>query len=208
MTDDDGILRARLARLDPARQAEADGLIESPTAQEIRERVMQTIEESSTTTEDMPRTRRLGLLAGVAAGVAAIAIGAAVLSGGDSAPTQAPAPTTMALTAPAGPGTTMSSCMMFDVEILKQVPVAFGGTVVDVAPQKVTIDVDRWYKGGSADQVTVATLDSQHVSLDGVEFVKGNRYLVTATEGVVNVCGLSGPATPEFEKSFAEAFPG
>ena len=67
--------------------------------------------------------------------------------------------------------------------------------------------MDHWYRGGSADLVTVENLGGS-VALDGVEFVAGDDYLVTATDGVVNVCGFSGPATPELEASFEEAFGG
>lgn len=102
----------------------------------------------------------------------------------------------------------MGSCVAFDVAILREMPVAFGGTVVATSAGSVTLDVDRWYKGGSADQVTIATPDgTTSVALDGVEFTQGARYLVTATDGNVNTCGFSGPATAELEKAFAEAFP-
>ncbi len=37
-------------------------------------------------------------------------------------------------------------------------------------------------------------------------FRVGERYLVTATDGTVNGCGFSGPATPELERAFEEAF--
>jgi hypothetical protein len=202
MTED---LRARLARIDPARLLDA-GLAESPTAHEIRERVMQTIEDTPVAA---PRRRRAGLVAGVAASVAAVAVVAAVATSGGSAPKPAPKnPTTLALAAPAG-GPAMSMCIAFSVDLLRDMPVAFAGTVVAVTPQSVTLDVDRWYKGGSADQVTVATPDTTtSVALDGIELTQGGRYLLTASEGTVSTCGFSGPASAELEAAFGEAFPG
>jgi hypothetical protein len=57
--------------------------------------------------------------------------------------------------------------------------------------------------------VTIAQPDGQtSVALDGVSFEQGKRYLVAATEGTVNGCGFSGPATPELQKSYDEAFGG
>jgi hypothetical protein len=41
-----------------------------------------------------------------------------------------------------------------------------------------------------------------------VEVVDGQRYLLTATDGTVNGCGFIGPASPELEHAFAQAFAG
>lgn len=208
MNDDD--LRARLARVDPVRRLPAD-LTASPTAQEIRERIMQTIDDTTTPTPPaVPRWRRPALVFAAAASVAAVAIGAAVFAGGDGGGTAPDRPkTTLALTAPSsGGGATMSSCLAFDVSFLAQMPVALAGTVTEIGASSVTLDVDRWYKGGDADLVTVATPDNTSVALDGVEFTQGGRFLVAAEEGTVNGCGFSGPATAELEQAYAEAFPG
>jgi hypothetical protein len=205
MTTDDE-LRARLAARDPLAAVPTD----SPTADEIRERVMATIEQDSTTptTPSRPAWRRPALVGGVAASVAALAVGGVLLLGGDSGTTKpAKQPTTLALTLPAGD--VMASCVQFDVQFLKPMPIAFGGTVTEVGASSVTIDVDRWYKGGDADVVTLATGGSEQVALDGTEFTAGRRYLVTASEeGSVNGCGFSGPATPQLQQAYDEAFAG
>jgi hypothetical protein len=207
MNDDD--LRARLARVDPTRGS-AD--TEGPTAQEIRERVMQTIDQDVITTDPArpARWRRPALVAAAAASVAGLALGAAVLAGGDGTAKKTDrTPTTLALkAAPGGDGTTSQSCVMFDVNFLKEMPVAFAGTVTAVGAGSVTLDVDRWYKGGDADVVTVSNPDNASVALDGVEFTDGGHYLVTATDGTVNGCGFSGPASTELERAYAEAFGG
>ena len=101
-----------------------------------------------------------------------------------------------------------NSCIVFDVAFLAQMPVALAGTVTAVEPEQVTVDVDRWYRGGDADLVTIAVQSGNSVALDGVEFRQGERYLITATDGIVNGCGFSGPATPELEQAFDEAFGG
>ena len=211
MSDDD--LRARIARVDPLLRADADPTM-SPSAHEIRERVMQTIEDDTITTERPApsRWRRPALVAAAAASIAGVALGAALLGGGDSgAGKTADEPTTLALTTPVSDpnSPTMNSCLMFDVNVLKGMPVAFGGTVTEVGDGSVSLDVDKWYKGGDADVVTIATPGGNtSAALDGVEFTEGSRYLVTATEGTVNGCGFSGPATAELESSFDQAFGG
>ena len=213
MTADDTELRARLARLDPAGPGTAVEPVDGPRVASELERVMQT----DLTTEDLTRpdaparSRRPWLMGAAAAAVAAVAVTAAFLVGGGDDGGSATVPdkpkTTLALNAPAGAGgATLQSCVMFDVNFLREMPVAFGGTVTDVQPDKVTVDVDHWYKGGTADVVTVAVQDGSTVALDGVEFTKGQKYLITATDGNVNTCGFSGPATPELTKSFEEAF--
>jgi hypothetical protein len=202
-TDHDDALRARLAALDPVPPSLPVDPPTSPRAQDLLERVMLTTEQTPQAAP-APRWRKPAAVAAAAAAVVAIGVGAVAMSGGDGKPTKAP--TTLALTAPAsGGGTTTNSCIAFSVDILRDMPVAFAGTVSAVGGSSVTLDVDRWYKGGDADVVTIATPEG-NVSIDTVEFVTGKRYLVTATEGVVNSCGYTAEATPDLEKAFDEAF--
>jgi hypothetical protein len=206
MTGDD--LRLRLRRADPVREDADPGPPPSRTAHEILERAMQTIDDDIETRRSRPGWRRTPvLLAAGAAAAVAIGVGVVVsggdLSGGDGTPGESEAPTTLALTAP--PSDTMSSCMAFDVAFLAQMPVAFSGKATQVEGGTVTLDVERWYRGGRADVVTVSDLP-ETVALDGVDFEEGGTYLVTATDGMVNACGFSGPATPELESAFEQAF--
>ena len=150
--------------------------------------------------------RKPAVLAAAAAAVVALGVGAVVANTGGGSTPAPRAKTVLALKAgDAGGGISLNSCMIFSVDLLRGVPVAFGGTVTEVSSGTVTITVDRWFKGGNADVVTVA-VPPQNTSVGSVEFLKGKRYLVTATEGTVNSCGLTGEATPDFEKSFEEAF--
>ena len=210
--DADADLRARLAGLDPASGLPVDP-VTSPRAHQLLERTMQTVDEA---TEIAPvvRPARWRRPAMAAAAVVAIGLGAAVVAANTGGDGTTPAPkkpaTTLALTVQGGGGgPSLGSCIMFDVNFLRDMPVALAGTVTAVESGKVTLDVDHWYKGGTADQVTIAQPDAQSsVALDGVSFEKGNRYLVAATDGTVNGCGFSGPATPELQKSYDEAFGG
>lgn len=194
-------LRARLARLDPAdRRSPSPVPSTSPRAQELLESVMTS---TAPTTNHPSSRRRTTLLAGAAGLVAAASAGVLLLQGGS---TQSRS-TELALAL--APSNVMSSCVMFDVALLKGMSPAFAGTVTALDGGQVRLQVDRWYTGGDAQEVVLQQPDpGSSASLDGVAFEVGTRYLVTAAEGVVNGCGYSGEATPELEKAFDDAFGG
>lgn len=204
MTDDDE-LRARLRRIDPVAPDTALDPSPSLSARQLLERAM--TETTTTPPTAPPRSSRLPLALAAAASVVALAVGAALLAGGDS-PTATPkSKSTLALQLP--PSGVMSSCIPFSVATLKGMSPAFAGTVTAVDGDTVTLSVDHWYTGGSADVVTLTQPGgTTSAALDGVTFVTGKRYLVTAANGTVNGCGYSGEATPDYEKAFAEAFGG
>ena len=105
-----------------------------------------------------------------------------------------------------GTGTSAGSCIRFDVKYLRDMPVAFAGTATQMDDDSVTLDVDQWYKGGDADVVRLTHYNRATVSLDGFKFVRGDRYLITATEGTVNFCGYSGRWSQNLADAFQEAF--
>jgi hypothetical protein len=206
--DDD--LRARLAAIDPARPDGVLGDVPDLSPAALQEQIMQIVDRPAPTSDPREHGRwSARLLAAAAAVVVIVAAGIAgiVATTGDDPAPRTPAATTVALRTP--PGGAASSCLRFDVELLRTMPVALAGTATSVSKTTVTLDVDRWYRGGSADRVTVSVPDTQSsVALDGVEFVEGQRYLLTATDGVVNGCGFSGPESPELADAFAQAFGG
>ena len=150
--------------------------------------------------------RRPWVLAAALTTAATVGIGAVAIASQDD-PVGQPGAVAMALSI--APGGAMSSCLPFDVAVLADMPVAFAATATAVDAESVRLDVDRWYVGGSADQVTVMVpAGVTSIALDGVSFVAGRRYPVTATNETVNGCGFSGPATAELEAAYSEAFPG
>jgi hypothetical protein len=200
--EQDEDLRSRLARMDPMAASVPVDPSTSPRAQELLETVMLTTEHTTGTSLSAPRWRRPAALVAAAAAVVAIGVGSVVATNGGSSPARHKS--TLALKAPAvHPG--MNACIRFSVDILKGMPVAFGGTVASVGADTVTIDVDHWFKGGSADTVTIA-VPGFNTSVGTVQFVQGTRYLVTATDGTVNACGFTGEATPDLEAAFEQAF--
>ncbi len=208
MSGDDS-LRARLAAIDPARPGAVAGALSEPTPAQLGERIMQTIDQPTAAPESAPNGgRRTRLLAAAAALVLIAAAGVAALiatTGNNGPAPRTSTPTTVALKIASG--TAMTSCIRFDVKFLRDMPVAVAGTVTNVTDEAVTLDVDHWYKGGTANRVTVGVPDANSsIALDGVHFVDGKKYLLTATHGTVNGCGFSGLATPELAKAYAQAF--
>jgi hypothetical protein len=211
----DDELRARLSRVDPAAAGVPVDPVTSPRAREMVEHAMHTPVQTPRTpsaTDDLDdldarRRRRRPLLLLVAAAAAvlvALVGGAFALTGGAGPGGTSDPQSTLALSLP--PADAAMSCMVFDPAFLDPVPVALAGTVTAVEAGRVTLEVDRWYRGGSADLVTIAVPHDTSAVFDGVDFRTGEQYLVAATGGTVNGCGYSGPATPELERAYAEAF--
>ena len=217
ISDDE--LRVRLSQIDPLPNSIPVDPFTSPKAQEILELIMATQIPDRNQKNSDQRWRRPALLTSAAAAIIAIGIVlVGATSGGGLFPSKAK--TTLALNLAGGStGLQASSCVVFSIPFLREMPLAFAGSVTSIiistlGDMTVTLNVDHWYKGGSADLVTLTTMTGHtltpttQVSSEGnIDFVQGKRYLVTATNGTVNGCGFTGEATPEFEKLFAEAFP-
>lgn len=198
MNDDE--LRARLQSADPARH-------DAPADSWIDDLVEATVNGSEQ--EPVARRGRWMLGAAAAAAVAALGIGGyAVVAGDDGGSDEDQ--TVLALKAPGASGDpTMSSCIPFSVETLAPMETAFDGTVTEVSGDAATLHVNHWYKGGDADVVEVTSVSDELTSLEGgIAFEDGERYLVTATDGTVNICGFSAEYSDEMAAAFAEAFGG
>jgi hypothetical protein len=208
MTDDP--LRDRIARLDPAAG--------HATARSLLEAIMNTtLIDSEPIQQPAPRPRRkrwaLPTLI-TAAAVAAIGVGAILLANGSGDDEVAEAPSTtvapgklkvLELTAPGDNVAQM--CIQISPELLADMQVAFKGTVQSSEHGVVTLTIDQAYKGTDAQVATLVAPEGMEALIGGVTFEPGQQYLITATEGVVNYCGFSGPVTPELQALFDAAFP-
>ncbi|WP_370249746.1 hypothetical protein [Nocardioides sp.] len=214
MTDHED-LRARLRRLDPAAGVRPD----TPRLEHLIVHLTQTPGGSAMTptrpdTAVSPVRPHRGLLAAAAAVVALGVAGGTwlTLDDADTAPTAAggadtAAGSTLDLSLPAADA--MASCAMFDPALLAAADVAFLGTVTDLTDGEVTLAVEDWYTDDDAARVRLDTLEGpagSTVSIDGVDFVAGERFLVSANDGAVLNCGYSGPATPALTALFDDAF--
>ena len=127
-----------------------------------------------------------------AAAAAVVAVGVTVsLSGDDDGGT----PSSLALSVPAED--LMAMCMQVTPETLRDASeVAFEGTVTQLDGQVATLSVDRWFAGEEVDEVVVTgPTENETALLGSVVFEDGGHYLISAGDGEVRSCGLSGEAS-------------
>ncbi|HEX2153806.1 MAG TPA: hypothetical protein VHL52_07500 [Acidimicrobiia bacterium] len=191
MTDEH--LRDRLAAADPS----ADPM--DPVTSDRARALMEDIMSIPTVQTPTSAGRPYRLVAAVAAALVVVIGGAALFArtGSSDAPP-------LVLTAEGGDA--LASCMPFEVSTLAGMSPAFAGTVVELTDSVATLEVDRWFTGGDAETVEVRYTPGFEALIGTPALEIGQRYLMTATEGVVNGCGYSGPATPEYEAAFERAF--
>lgn len=205
-TPSDDELRHRMQAADPAASlppADPDrvtGLVERAVTHDVR------------ATGPRGRNRLTWLVAAAAVVLLAAITGYAVFGRDDAPPTageepsgaveQDPGVATIELAGPVGAG----RCMVPSPELLAGQDLAFEATVTGIADGVVTLDPERFFAGTAVDAVTV-TAPPEAAMLDtGVVFEAGGTYLVAATGGQVNGCGLSGEATPQLRALYDEAF--
>lgn len=198
MTDE---LRERLARIDPMHSGVPTQPVTAEASQDLLEKIM------STQTENRPQsagaTRKAPRLAVAAVAALVVALGGVIAYGNLAADT----PPAAALVLSAGGEDIMASCIMFSAEELERVAeIAFEGTVTAVEGSKVTLGVDRWFRGGGQAEVVLNAPQGMEALIGGIPFNVGGQYLITAQDGVVNYCGFSGPSTPEYRTAFEAAF--
>jgi hypothetical protein len=160
----------------------------------------------ATTTNPNTGSRTKIWLAAAAVAVVVAGVGIVASLGGDGETTPTTAVAAPPLELNLGDGGAMASCIAFEVGFLAEMPVAFEGTVTSVNGDAVALSVDHWYKGGDATTVELNAPQGLEALIGGIEFVDGEQYLISATEGNVNYCGFSGPSTDEFRAAFEEAF--
>jgi hypothetical protein len=226
MNDDQ--LRSRIAAADPMLDGVPIEPADSPSARTLLEAIMSTeLDTDPNTNPDtahhsgsnmlplQPRRKRWTLAALGAAAVGALAIGGAaiggVFDGGEpnlaDDPPAVEEPTVLELSG-GETDPSMMMCMALDSTLVSQSPIAFRGVVDSIEGDTVTLTVDTWYRGGDADVVTITAPLGMEALIGGIAFETGQTYLVGAVDGVVSYCGLSGPATPELQQLYDQAFPG
>jgi hypothetical protein len=199
MTDQ---LRQRLARLDPMHPGVGTEPLTTESSRNLLEEIMSTsvTEQPPAAPEKKPNRWLVGV---AAAAALVLAVGGAIaLTGGGEDPVASGPP----LELNAGGEDPMAMCIVFSVEELAKAPVAFEGTVSSVEGETITLDVDRWFKGGDASQVVLHAPAGMEALIAGIPFEAGSQYLITAYDGNVNYCGFSGPSTPELRTAYEQAF--
>jgi len=205
---DDDDLRARLRASDPAASlppADPHGVA----------RLLEDVMATELTTENRETgVRQRGPLTWLVAAAAVLVIagvgvfGVRALTGDDPAPTAGgsdPSSVTQ-LDLPATGGD--AKCMLPNAEALAGADVAFDGTVTAIDGDRVTLTPTTWYAGTPTDVVEVtAPSDEMADVASGVEFRSGDRYLVSASDGQVSLCGFSAAYSDDLAAIYAEAFP-
>jgi len=173
-------------------------------------RVARLLEDAMSHDLDTPARRRTALTWLVAAAALLVIAGVGVFAvvGGDDEPqlptAQDPAPTVVELSARPP---VAAKCAVPSAEILSLQETAFDGTVSAIADGTVTLDVAKWYRGGPADQVTVdAPPTDMQALVQAADFQAGQRYLVSANDGFVTVCGFTAPYSDDLAALYVEAF--
>lgn len=193
-------LRSRLQKLDPT----TSGVEIKSVDEESSQKMLETIMSQSAGSEGI---RPAWYLMGAAA-VAMVAFGAVTLFGGGSTPDVAATPDGDAVELTVGSEDSLASCMALTPELVRDVPLAFAGTVTTVEGERATLTVDEWFVGGDAATVSLLAPSGFEALIGGIDFEVGKSYLVSAYDGVVNYCGFSGEETPELRAIYDEAFAG
>jgi hypothetical protein len=193
-------LRSRLQKLDPT----ASGVEIKSVDEESSQKMLETIMSQSVGSESI---RPAWYLVGAAA-VAMVAFGAVTLFGGGSTPDVVASPDEDLLELTLGAENALASCMALTPELVRDVPLAFAGTVTAVEGEHATLRVDEWFVGGDATAVRLFAPDGFEALIGSINFEEGKSYLVSAYDGVVNYCGFSGEETPELRSIYDQAFGG
>jgi hypothetical protein len=102
-----------------------------------------------------------------------------------------------------------AKCMMPHVQVLRTNTLAFDGTVTAIDGDQVTLEPTRWFKGAATETVTVTAPGRMlQELLVAVDFQVGGRYLVTAFEDTVTLCGFSAAYDEELAQLYQEAYTG
>jgi hypothetical protein len=100
-------------------------------------------------------------------------------------------------------------CRVPDVEVLRSQSVAVDATVSNIDGQEVTFDVTQWFRGEPTDQLELRTASPElRLALSGVEFEEGGRYLVSALDGQVTLCGFSAEYNRDLARLYQRAYAG
>lgn len=164
---------------------------------------MDTLERQSPTQASRQPRRRLTLAMSGAAAVAVVAGALAIFGGGS--------PSDDVFIAGGEPIAGAAMCAEFyDLGTLQDRDVAFDGTLTSASGDQVTFTVHNWYKGGSADTVTLQAegLAPGTITSLGASLELDQRYLVSGSGGHVWACGFTMTYDTGIANDWASAFAG
>ena len=196
---------AALRRSDPVDPASLPP-VASPQARALFETIV--MDEPSTSGSTRPARRRPLRVAAAAAVVAAVVVGAVALTGGDSERSPGEDDVVTGPITPGGPS--VGSCVeTYDLATLANRELALDGTVKSVKGDSVTLTVNRWFRGGDSDDVTLkgaSTLAGITSTGSSVALDTGTRLLVAGDGGFAWACGFSQAYAPEVAANWDRVF--
>jgi len=212
--DDDALSRLRDA--DPV----AAGSLPSahdPDARALLERI--TMNEP---TEAAPRRPRRRLLVATAAAVLLLVLGLTYAAQReDDDGTRRPAATGPSVSIgdgdgqdqePITPGGSLASCVeTYDLTTLENRSVAFDGSVTSVDGDEIGFRVNRWYRGGSGEEITLrgaSTLGGVTTGGPPLSLDPGERLLVAGDGGFAWSCGFTQPFDVAVARQWEQALAG
>lgn len=233
--EDDQELRAMLAAADPASALPAadpagvarlmeDAMSETPDIPETP----QTAETAETRSDHLRGRSRLTWLVAAAAAIVIVGgVAFAVADGdGSDAPVAADGPPRV-VDSSGQPADTGDAPTITELSVPDAAPsarcltpqaapqvVAAQDLVVDAVVESisggiVTLTPTRFYAGEETDLVTVTEPSGDlQLLLTGVDFTEGGRYLVSASDGQVTLCGFSAQYSSSLAAVYDEAFSG
>ena len=211
MTDDE--LQQRLQARDPAASLRpADPTWVARLLEDTMSADLDTHETRDSGTRN--RSPLTWLVAAAAVLIAGIGVFGLLTNDPDSAPEPSAGDTPSVSTVPTvtelgAPAPSNAKCMVPNAQTLSQAQVAFSGTVQEVADDVVVLAPDRFYTGEPTDVVEVRSDPALLRALIGsVDFQVDQRYLVSANDGQVTVCGFSGVYSDDLAALYTAAFPG
>lgn len=181
-----------------------------PAAVALFERIVMNDPTSTTTSI----TRRRPLMLAVAAVALLVLVGAALVVRGGSDGDVEEVATATTTSEPGGPpltpgGASSGSCVEFyDLQTLKNREVAFDGTVASRAGDQITFTVNRWFRGGDGDEITLSggeTLGGVTSAGPGAPIETGTRLLVAGDGGFAWACGFTQPFDAAVAEQWASA---
>ncbi|MDQ0767068.1 hypothetical protein [Streptomyces canus] len=205
MNDDE--LLARLRAADPAVTASAPAsdinrLVEAAMTADNQTRRTPSATRAVTPIDRTARRSRRIAFAAAAVVVLVMGAGAVWQTGADHGAGGAQQTAPLALTLD---GETSAKCMEPTPDLLRTFEIAFEGSVTSRNGDQVVFRIDHWFRGGDADTAQL-TNDGADGGSETLAFEIGQRYLVTAQDGVVPVCGGTNIATAEGTALFHRAF--
>lgn len=100
-------------------------------------------------------------------------------------------------------------CAVPTPEVVGGQELAFDGVVRSITGDVVTLEPTRFFTGDETDLVTVRAPSAEMQQLlVAVDFEEGQRYLVSATDDQVTLCGITAAYSDDLETTYEQAFAG